>query len=269
MVRSIALSIALLLLAAAGAPARSGEAPAAEAPEPDRPAMVPEAGTSTLSPDEEITPALRRAAERGLAYLAETQNRDGGWGGGRSRGGSGSQSAMTGLAGLAFLAGGNTPGRGEYGKNVSRAVEWVVRNTDNAGVIRNPQSPIHGTMYGHGFACLFLAEVYGMTGDRRVKRSLQKSVKLMVRCQNPQGGWRYNPTPQSADLSVTVCQIQALRAARNAGIKVPEKTIQKAIKYVRDSAGTKGSFTYTISRRGVGSGSLALSGAGVTSLCGL
>ena len=262
------LWIALLAGLPAGA-ARAGEAPAAEAPEPERPAMIPEAGTSTLSPDEEITPALRRAAERGLAYLAETQSRDGGWGAGGARygrGGPGSQSAMTGLAGLAFLAGGHTPGRGEYGKNVSRAVEWVIRNTDNAGVIRNMQSPTHGAMYGHGFACLFLAEVYGMTGDRRVKRSLQKSVKLMVRCQNPQGGWRYNPTPQSADLSVTVCQIQALRAARNAGIKVPEKTIQKSISYLKKSACPDGSFAYTI---GSSRGSLALTGAGVTSLCGL
>ena len=82
------LWIALLAGLPAGA-ARAGEAPAAEG-EPEGPAMIPEAGTSTLSPDEEITPALRRAVERGLAYLAETQSRDGGWGaGGRVTGAGG------------------------------------------------------------------------------------------------------------------------------------------------------------------------------------
>ena len=107
---SIALSIALLSLAAGGAPIRAGEAPAAEAPEPepDRPAMTPEAGTSTLSPDEEITPALRRAAERGLAYLAETQSRDGGWG----SGGRGIHRSST-LAGAG--GGGSTSGGGGGG----------------------------------------------------------------------------------------------------------------------------------------------------------
>ena len=38
-------------------------------------------------------------------------------------------------------------------------------------------------------------------------------VWLIVRTQNDQGGWRYQPVKYDADLSVTICQIMALRAA--------------------------------------------------------
>ena len=88
-------------------------------------------------------------------------------------------------------------------------------------------------MYGHGFATLFLGEMYGMTGDEAIKEKLQRAVQLIEQTQNPEGGWRYQPAPLDADISVTICQVMALRAAREAGIKVDKDVIDKAIKYVR------------------------------------
>jgi hypothetical protein len=109
-------------------------------------------------------------------------------------------------------------------------------------------------MYSHAFATLFLAEVYGMAGDKTVKDVLEKAVNLIVDCQNPYGGWRYNPFDREVDLSVTVCQVQALRASRNIGIKVPDDTIRRAIDYVersRVSRGrSRGQFYYKIYGRG-------------------
>ena len=48
-------------------------------------------------------------------------------------------------------------------------------------------------MYGHGFATLFLAEVYGMSPNEELHGALEKAVKLIVDSQNEEGGWRYFP----------------------------------------------------------------------------
>jgi len=204
---------------------------------------------------EEITPETRQAIERGLVYLAATQKEDGSW---PLYGGVGN-TGITGLAGLAFMAGGNVPGRGKYGVNVERAVDFVLEHTRRDGYITAGNS----RMYEHGFAALFLAEVYGMTGRPDVKKKLQSAVLLIERTQNPQGGWRYNPVPYDADISVTICQIMALRAARNSGIQVSRRVIDKGIEYVRKCQNSDGGFTYMLGSRG---SSFPRAAAGVCSL---
>jgi len=83
-------------------------------------------------------------------------------------------------------------------------------------------------MYGHGFATLFLGEVYGMSPNEDLKEKLQKAVILIQKTQNARGGWRYQPRPYDDDISVTIAEIMALRAARDAGIKVEKEVIDKA-----------------------------------------
>ena len=46
--------------------------------------------------------------------------------------------------------------------------------------------------------------------------ALVNSIRRIERTQNEEGGWRYNPVPYDADVSVTICQVMALRSARNA-----------------------------------------------------
>ena len=55
-----------------------------------------------------------------------------------------------------------------------------------------------------------------MTPGNEVRTKLQAAVKLIVDSQNPEGGWRYQPVPTDADISVTICQIMALRAEETA-----------------------------------------------------
>ena len=45
-------------------------------------------------------------------------------------------------------------------------------------------------MYGHGFATLALAELYGQTRRRDLRDKLEKAVKLILSSQNEEGGWR-------------------------------------------------------------------------------
>lgn len=181
------------------------------------------------------------AAERGLAYLARTQAEDGAWRGDvgykleegyRVWNTNAEHVGVTALAGMAFLAGGHVPGRGPYADVVEKAVDFILRQVRKDGYITGHET----RMYSHAFATLFLAEVYGMTERRDVRPALQRAVDLIVASQNEQGGWRYQPHVADADMSVAACQVMALRAARNVGIRVPVSTIDRAVQYVRDSA---------------------------------
>ena len=202
---------------------------------------------------------VERAVSGGLAFLASHQNQNGSW----SAGAYSQHVGITGLCVMALLAGGNLPNEGNYATNVARGLDYIVKMTQRDGYITSEGS----RMYGHGFAALSLAEAYGVSpGHPEVGEKLRDAVGLIVRTQKPDGGWRYTPSRAGvSDLSVTVCQIQALRAARNAGIKVPKETVERATKYITACANPDGSFRYMPQQVGH---SIAMSGAAVTALYG-
>ena len=142
------------------------------------------------------------AIDRSLAWLAAQQQADGSFGTNAYRG----NVAVTSVAGLAFMAGGYQPGRGRYGEHVTRAVRYIIRSEDpnRPGFINNQRAAFHGPMYGHGFATLFLAEVYGMINEPALRNDLRgllgRAIMVIRNSQNNEGGWRYNPQPQDADL---------------------------------------------------------------------
>lgn len=209
---------------------------------------------------DEITPKQQEAVDRGLAYLASKQAANGSFGSGY--GSAGGHAGITALGGLAFMAAGNLPGRGKYGENVQKCLDFVMNSSQETGLIASDNS--HGSMYGHGFATVFLGEIYGMTGDENVKEKLQRAVRLIQKSQNKEGGWRYTPAPIDADISVTICEVMGLRAARDAGIKVDKDVVDMAIKYVRRCQNADGGFSY-VAGQGSNSG-FARSAAGVASL---
>ncbi|GDY02042.1 hypothetical protein LBMAG49_13710 [Planctomycetota bacterium] len=223
---------------------------------------------ATQIPAEQLR-ACTAAAERGLRWLEQRQTKSGAFTGivghkmnddyveldrGMSVEAQRTQGhghiGVTAICGMAFLAGGHLPARGIHGAAGQSAIRYLIEHVLDTGFVTDA-----GTrMYSHAFATLFLAEVYGMYGGKDVKDALEKAINLIVDCQNAFGGWRYNPFDRELDLSVTVCQVQALRAARNIGIKVPEGTIDRAIDYVQRSRVTRGrsrgQFFYKILGRG-------------------
>jgi len=212
----------------------------------------------------EITPELDQTIAKAINYLASTQSDDGSWEGGRF----GKNVAITSLACLAFMGDGNTASRGPYSDHIMRGLRFVLDSTKENGLITAEAN--NGPMYGHGFATLFLGEIYGMTGggadtaiSTQIHESLVKAVRLIEQTQNDEGGWRYNPVPYDADVSVTICQIMALRSARNAGIEVSSETIDRAVEYVRQTQNPDGGFRYQTS---AGSSAWPRSAAGVASL---
>ena len=205
-------------------------------------------------------PKTEAAVKKALKYLADNQNPDGSWGDARYS----SDVGIVGLCSLSFMAAGHQPDRGPYGTILRRATDYLAKHSQRTGLINNPNAMAGPPMYGHGFATLALAELYGMTRRADLRDKLESAVSLILRTQNSEGGWRYQPRPADADLSVVVCQVMALRAAANAGIKVPKETTDRAVEYVKRCANNPdGGFSYMPSNRG---SNQARTGAGVLCL---
>src|SRR5438552_4909701 len=220
---------------------------------------------------EELAPEYRSAIQKGLEWVAKQQHRDGHW---EANGGQ-YPSAMTALAGMALLMEGSTLREGKYCNNIRRAVDWLTERSQRNGLLANPNNAVEAGryMYGHGFATLFLAEVYGEEEDndrrRKLEEILTRAVDFIGKAQSTRGGWYYTSAADGHDQdegSVTITQLQALRAAKNAGIVVPKSIIDKAMKYLENSTTESGGVIYSLSQAGgraMGGGQPALTAAAV------
>lgn len=183
-----------------------------------------------------------QAVEKGLAYLAARQKENGSFGDGYYQG----DAAITALAGMAFISSGDVCESPD--SPASRCVKYLLSIARSDGFINRPaDADSDGSfrpMYGHGFAALFLAETAGMYKDDDLLPVLDKAIALIIASQNDEGAWRYFPVKKDADVSVTACQVMALRAARNAGRDVPAETIDRAVKYLKSCQNSDGGFMY-------------------------
>ena len=231
--------------------------------------------------------AVEKAVARGIDYLISQQQTNGAI----VSTGQPHANALTGLSIMALTATGHRPTDATpAGRSLRKALEFILdpKRQNSANLPGYYGSEDGSNMYGHGIVTLMLAEMVGMGVDARqdeiIRERCQKAIDLIVRSQkvkkdnNSKGGWRYNPESTDADLSITVWQVMALRAAKNAGLTVPKDAIQEAVAYLlrsyksaRDPAGQirdpKSAFAYT---PGDGPPSYAMAAAGLLALqvCG-
>jgi hypothetical protein len=181
--------------------------------------------------------------------------------------------AITALATIAWMAGGSTPERGPHGAQLALAVDYLLERIDlddespTVGYISDSRDPL-SRMHGHGFATLALAEAYAMSPrsprGRRIQRALRLAIDRIEASQGAEGGWYYGAERSlQHEGSVTIALVQALRAARNSGLRVNPETIARAIEYVRRSQGTDGAFHYAIGHEQT---SVALTAAAISTL---
>jgi hypothetical protein len=104
---------------------------------------------------------------------------------------------------------------------------------------------------------LFLAEVLGEEEDvaRRKKLIdvLTRAVEFAGQAQTADGGWGYVSAKDGNGFdegSVTVTQMQGLRACRNAGITVPKSIVDKGISYIERCTDDEGGVRYSLKTAG-------------------
>lgn len=186
--------------------------------------------------DETIPAQAELVYEKGLQYLARTQNEKGAW-----NDSVGAEPGVVGLCVAAFLAHGEDSTNGPYAKNIRNGIDFIISQ-------QNESNGYIGTsMYNHAFATKALAESYGVVDNPKIAPALKKAVDLILSSQkrNRFGAWRYTPDSRDADTTVTGCQMVTLFAARNAGIAIPDEAIRKGLGYLNNNRNSEGSYGYT------------------------
>ena len=142
------------------------------------------------------------AVERGLQFLAESQERNGSF-----PENYGTSTGIPSLVGMAFLSKGHMPTEGPYAANINRCIDYVLQHQQRSGLFVAGHAG-SGPMYAHNISTLFLSEVSGMVDperQKRVKSSLARALQLILRAQRVpksekhQGGWRYHPQSRDSD----------------------------------------------------------------------
>lgn len=191
--------------------------------------------------DDAVPQQVELIYERGLQFLAKSQNAKGHW-----DDGVGSEPGVVGLCVAAFLAHGEDPNHGPYAGVIRKAIDYIIsQQNETNGYIGN-------NMYSHCFATKALAEAYGVLEHPEIAPALKKAIDLILSAQqrNKFKAWRYQPDSKDADTTVTGGQLVTLFAARNAGLEVPQKAINDGLAYINSCRGADGSVGYTSAGNG-------------------
>lgn len=179
------------------------------------------------------------AVDKAINYLVSQQRGDG------AITDRGHETTMTSLVIMAMASVGVQPADPDSrGQAMRKALTYVLQDDrqNKEGYFGDRDG---SRMYGHGITTLMLTELLGMgvdtEQDRQIHERCQKAIDLILSSQKVkkplqyQGGWRYHPTANDADLSVTIWQLMALRSAKNDGLQVPAMAIHDAVEYLKRS----------------------------------
>jgi hypothetical protein len=201
--------------------------------------------------------ASEKAVSGGLRWLAQYQQPDGKWSFHHGVDDPGTldqcTTGATGLALLAFLGAGHThrSENARYRATVDKGLHFLLSQMKCEGNTGDLRGKVVGNegMYAHAIATLALCEAYGQTRDSELKAPAQRAVNFIVAAQDQDGGgWRYVPH-ERGDTTVTGWQLMALKSAKSSRLKVPEKTLAKAGRFL-DFVQTAGGSRYGYDRRG-------------------
>jgi hypothetical protein len=217
---------------------------------------VPPATAVRAEGEWEVTAESEAALERGIEWLARNQGPQGNW--------ESNDLGLVSMGILAYLSAGHMPGRGKYGDNVDRAIDYVLKNAKPSGLLNIADS--QRDMYNHGLTTFVLGQTHGMTDDPRIGPVLDRSLKLIYNTQCEDGGWDYRAKRQAHghDLSLAVMQAKAIRSAVDSGLEVPPEVVTLAIQSVRKLYRAENGAKYGEDREREGQGYFTYNGSRTT-----
>ncbi len=206
--------------------------------------ILPPSSFSQDSPS--ISPEVKQSVEKAVAFLLSRQREQGCFIDENrnepvpQHSGALTAMALMGLSSVGHMPSNPTPEGRSVANGLKFMTEKIVPNED--GYLGQSD---RSRMYGHGIMTLLYAEMLGQANDeamdKKIRTRLQNAVALIMRSQDVvkseanRGGWRYEPGSSDSDMSASVWQVMALRAAKNAGLTVPKEAIDKAVAYIKRS----------------------------------
>jgi hypothetical protein len=196
------------------------------------------------------SPECEAAVSASLEWLKGKQNADGSWG-------RNNKCAMTGLALLCYLGRCETPESPFYGDNVMKGILFLIETQKaNKYKLFSQATKGNAPVYEHGIATYALGEMYTLArlGSKSLpgmREAFEQGVKIIIDNQQDSGSWVYDGETgfyagkkSREDLSVAGWQFQALKAAKNTGLKIDglHSSITKMTKYLEDKQTKDGGF---------------------------
>jgi hypothetical protein len=191
--------------------------------------------------------ALETAITRGIDFLLARQNKDGSWGSARSTKGlnvyapvPGSHQAFrTAVTSMCIAALLETAGsRAGAAEAVDRAEAWLI---DNLPKLRRADGTAIYNNWGHAYAIHALVRLLATKPEdqarqQQLKTLLAGQIDMLQRYECVDGGWCYYDLevrakrPGGSSISfVSATVLVALHEAKQTGIEIPEKMVERAV----------------------------------------
>ena len=246
------------------------------------PADVPASYRSRLDANRSATArragasaASEEAVERALVWLSRHQDADGRWDAATAKYRDGTvvagdddytthcppgdvcfgecyyweaDTALTGLALLAYLGAGYTHLDGQYADTVARGLEFLRLSQKPDGDLRGRSQAVG--LYCHAMATLAICEAYALTGDPKLRAPVERAVDFLVKARaQDRLAWRYAPGAPVGDTSILGWVVMCLKSAQEVGIPIAGGTRQGVLAWLaKVDAGSSGGLAASTSR---------------------
>lgn len=237
--------LCLVVLTLLGLPAWAGEEEPVSAP------SLSESGPKPNPVESPVAGQIEQSIKRGVGFLLKRQNEDGSWGSANITrpmdvyapvpgAHQAFRAAVTALCISALIeAGGN---RSEVSQALDRGETWLLENLPH--VRRATPDAIYNS-WTHVYGIQSLVRMLGRRSDdaqrrQRIVVSIEQQIGMLERYEVVDGGWAYydfnarTQKPSGATMSfVTAAALVALHEAKEAGIEIPERLIDRATASIR------------------------------------